>query len=105
MAETTEQYNANRRARVERFLEGQSIARRHAENGIPLDIDAYPSNMRMDIGAGVIRLGYDTNLAAGRYLDDGGDENGEPTRPMTEEQRNRIRRIWAEEVEQRERGK
>ena len=95
MSDTTQQYLEKRRIRVTNFLEGQDVARKHAESGIPLDVAAYPAHLRTDIAAGILRYRYDQNLANGRYTDS-------PDDPSDPEKRARLRQIHADELLRRQ---
>jgi hypothetical protein len=73
-------YNEKWNARVELGNEATRIVRRHQAHGIPLDVNGYPQNMRLEIHAAMLRCVYADNWAAGRLIDDPGDKDGKPTR-------------------------
>ena len=79
-AEAAAEYNRKWDERVAQGNEAMQIVLRHRRQNIPLDPQAYPQGMWLDIKAAMLRLQYRENWDAGRLIDDNGDEDGNPTR-------------------------
>jgi hypothetical protein len=102
LKEAAERYNRRWDSRRAQAAAAMQIVLSCERRGIALDPRAYPGVSIIDIQAAWLRRFYDSNLAAGRYIGDPGDANGDPLTPTSLEKRAQLRRIAADELAERE---
>lgn len=80
LTQAAKEYSDKWDARVAKGDQANQIVLTHERNGMPLNPSDYPADLRLDIHAAMLRRDRKRNWAAGRLIDDYGDEDGRPTR-------------------------